>query len=160
MTKDSAKVVKRVTQPNTAGSLVFISVLLALLGLYQELTLTIQIRWKTASQLNLQGFNLLRSEGDEDSFLPINPNLIPVQGDRVAGSQYQYIDKQVQPGKTYYYKIEKVTIQGSREVISQTKVATDHPGKLALIFSGIFAFLALVFLWKTIINRSKFVEAE
>ena len=157
MNKVSVKYINRINLRNAAGVLGIVSLLLALLGGYQELTITIEVQWKTASQLNLVGFNLLRSEGDEDSFLPINSAMITIQGDRVIGSQYLFVDKQVQPGRIYYYKIEEITLQGAHEVIGQTKVEANHPGGLAMFFSGIFAFLAVATLW-IIKNHSQSAE--
>ncbi len=67
---------------------------------------TILVEWQTILQTDTDGFNLYRSlyENGEREFLGYIPVKIPEGG--VA--EYEYLDDEVLPGKTYYYWLEVV----------------------------------------------------
>lgn len=74
---------------------------------------TVTLSWTTASEVNTAGFNVYRSEKREGPFVLINSQIIPTASDKVAGGKYQYQDKTVEPGKTYYYQLEDVELGGT-----------------------------------------------
>ncbi|MFN2190632.1 MAG: hypothetical protein ACK2T3_17870 [Candidatus Promineifilaceae bacterium] len=74
-----------------------------------ELTIT----WKTESELDIIGFNLLRSESEDGPFVKINPELIPPASDPNVGGDHQYIDRDVVSGVTYFYILESIDRQGN-----------------------------------------------
>lgn len=71
------------------------------------------LEWLTKSGGETLGFNLYRSESREEGFVKINPDFILARGTLTEGSTYQFIDKNVESGKTYYYKLEQVDIKGN-----------------------------------------------
>jgi len=75
---------------------------------------TILVQWQTIVQTDTLGFNLYRSlyENGERELLGYIPVKIPDGG----GAEYEYLDDEVLPGKTYYYWLEAVDINGSSEV--------------------------------------------
>jgi hypothetical protein len=73
-----------------------------------ELTIT----WKTESELDIIGFNLLRSESEEGPYMRINDELIPPADDPNVGGEHSYLDRDVVRGTTYYYKLETIGRQG------------------------------------------------
>jgi len=73
-----------------------------------ELTIT----WKTESELDIIGFNLLRSESEAGPFVQINDELIPPADDPNVGGEHSYIDRDVVKGTTYYYKLVTIDRQG------------------------------------------------
>jgi hypothetical protein len=73
----------------------------------------IHIEWETATEIDNLGFNLYRSEADGGPYVKLNDALIPSQAPGSSiGAVYTYTDSLVQPGFTYYYKIEDVDAFG------------------------------------------------
>jgi hypothetical protein len=70
------------------------------------------VDWSTASEIENAGFNLYRSESEEDNYSKINTALIPAKGSSTQGASYEFIDTNVQNRKTYYYKLEDIDING------------------------------------------------
>ena len=74
-----------------------------------ELTIT----WETESELDIIGFNLLRSESEDGPFEKINPDLIPPANDPNVGGEHTYVDSDVVNGVTYFYILETIDRQGN-----------------------------------------------
>ena len=72
----------------------------------------ILLEWETASEPDLQGFNLYRAESPNGfptgTYEQLNQTLIPSTGDPVQGDYYSYADQGVMPGVRYYYWLEDV----------------------------------------------------
>ncbi len=72
------------------------------------------IRWVTETEVNNLGFNLYRSEEEAGNYTKINASLIHGAGTTSDRHQYAYVDQGVLEGKTYWYKLESVSYDGSR----------------------------------------------
>jgi len=73
----------------------------------------ILVAWETASELDNVGFNLYRSESAAGPYTRLNATLIPPQfPGEVMGGDYEWLDTDVQPGATYYYKLEDIDVKG------------------------------------------------
>ena len=70
------------------------------------------LEWSTESEIDNAGFNLYRSESENGEYIKINTSLIPAQGSSTQGASYEFIDKDVQNRKTYYYKLEDIDLNG------------------------------------------------
>ena len=80
---------------------------------------TVLIRWTTESELSNAGFNILRSERQDDGFIIINPTLIPGAGTSSENHAYSFTDTTAKPKVVYYYRIEDVSFAGvKRELIA------------------------------------------
>ena len=64
--------------------------------------------WKTGTEVENIGFNILRSKIENDEYVKINKKLIPAKGTATKGESYRFADEKVKPGKTYYYKLEDI----------------------------------------------------
>jgi len=71
------------------------------------------VEWTTESEVDTAGFNLYRSESAEGPYVKINPELIPGSSDPILGGHYVYTDTDVVAGRTYYYKLEDVELDGT-----------------------------------------------
>jgi len=71
------------------------------------------LEWTTASEVNTEGFNVYRSETEDGEYVKINQALIPAQGNPSTGASYSFVDTDVRPGRTYYYKLEDVDTSGN-----------------------------------------------
>jgi hypothetical protein len=70
------------------------------------------LQWSTESEIYNAGLNIYRSEIEDGKYTKINDSLIPAQGFSTEGTAYEFIDKDVQNRKTYYYKLEDVDNNG------------------------------------------------
>ncbi len=70
------------------------------------------LTWKTATEIDVAGFNILRSESSEGPFVQINTRLIPAIGATDRGESYQFEDTASLDEKTYVYRIEEIDNQG------------------------------------------------
>lgn len=77
-------------------------------GFWREIILT----WETASEIDNAGFNIYRSESAGGEYLKINGALIPAKGSAAQGAAYKFFDRSVERGKTYYYKLEDIDLNG------------------------------------------------
>jgi hypothetical protein len=75
----------------------------------------IQIEWVTATEYNTAGFNLYRSETPDGEFRQINEKLIPGSDDPALGGQYLFLDREVHRGQRYYYVLEDVEYDNTRQ---------------------------------------------
>ncbi|MBK8986048.1 MAG: hypothetical protein IPM39_08200 [Chloroflexi bacterium] len=69
---------------------------------------TVKIEWDTATELDTAGFYLYRSQTADGDFERVNDVLIDSRGSAVSGAAYSFVDRNVEPGKTYYYVLEEV----------------------------------------------------
>jgi uncharacterized repeat protein (TIGR01451 family) len=73
----------------------------------------ILITWETAMELDNVGFNLYRSTAAAGPYTRLNATLIPPQfPGEIMGGYYEWLDTDVQPGVTYFYKLEDIDIKG------------------------------------------------
>jgi uncharacterized repeat protein (TIGR01451 family) len=75
----------------------------------------VRVTWETAAELDNLGFHLYRGETPEGEYVRLNESLIPSQNPgSPVGAAYAWLDRDVQPGRTYYYKLEDVDVRGVR----------------------------------------------
>jgi len=89
---------------------------------------SIQLDWETVSENGNAGFNIYRSLSPDYGFEKINSKLIPSSGDM----KYTFEDRNVEPGKTYYYKLESVNILGITEQYEVLQVTAMLPKEFVL----------------------------
>lgn len=73
----------------------------------------IAIRWTTASEVDNYGYYIYRKRSTEIDFKQIS-SLIPGAGNSSFPRDYEYIDADVDIGKTYYYQLEDIDFGGNR----------------------------------------------
>ncbi|HSH04960.1 MAG TPA: hypothetical protein VLL52_20770 [Anaerolineae bacterium] len=77
---------------------------------------TIQISWVTETEFDTAGFNIYRDTDPNGSFThQVNEQLIPSQAEPDSGASYQFTDNNVEPGTIYYYRLEDVEFNNTRE---------------------------------------------
>ena len=95
------------------------------------------IRWKTESELNNAGFNILRSESRDSDFTVINTEgIIAGHGTSSEMHIYSYTDKTAKPNVIYYYRIEDVSFDGAQQTLATTRLKGDvsATGKLTTMW--------------------------
>jgi len=73
----------------------------------------VNLTWSTASEIDNAGFNLYRSETEDGEYTKINDALIQAEGSSTQGASYEYTDTGLRNGKTYYYKLEDIDLNGT-----------------------------------------------
>jgi hypothetical protein len=88
----------------------------------------VEIKWETATEQETAGFFLYRSKTPDGEFEPINADkIIDSKGNPVSGASYTYIDANVIPGETYYYILEEVEYNLSRNRYEKDMFAYTVP---------------------------------
>ena len=84
------------------------------------------IRWRTASELNNAGFNILRRAEHETRFRVINiKGIVPGQGTTSEARQYAWTDSTAKPNTIYYYRLEDVSFDGVRQPLVTMRLKGD-----------------------------------
>ena len=100
------------------------------------------INWRTESELNNAGFNILRSESRAGDFRVINvKGIIPGHGTSSEQHLYSYTDTTAKPNVIYYYRIEDVSFDGTRQTLAIVRLKGDvsPAGKLTTTWSSLKA---------------------
>lgn len=83
----------------------------------------VRIRWRTALELNVLGFNVWRSTRAGGTFEKINRALInPKHAGQLDGARYRLLDPTVMSGKKYFFKLEILRADNSGEWSDAVKV--------------------------------------
>ena len=86
----------------------------------------VRIKWRTESELNNAGFNILRSEIRDGDFAVINvKGIIPGHGTSSEQHLYSYTDTTAKPNVIYYYRIEDVSLDGARQTLATVRLKGD-----------------------------------
>ncbi len=87
----------------------------------------VELRWSTSFEQDHLGFHVYRSFAADGDYARLNTEL-------VAGeSPYSYVDRDVQPTTTYYYRIEAVDREGGVELHGPARVTTPAWGLLTML---------------------------
>lgn len=106
----------------------------------------IEISWKTESELNTAGFNVFRSDSPAGPFVRLNENIIPASDDPIAGDDYQFTDTDVELDDVYYYRLEDVEYDNSKELHDVIEARATGPSAwwLLLVFACFIIGTALI----------------
>ncbi len=85
------------------------------------------LTWETQSETNCAGFHVLRSLSEEDPYQTITTAMIPGHGNSSSMHEYQFADRNVENGKTYWYKIVEVSMDGKEETHGPISVLAVSP---------------------------------
>lgn len=83
--------------------------------------------WQTESEVNNAGFHVWRSEIEDSEYTRITTALIPGRGNASTAHEYTFIDRNVENGVIYWYKIEAVSTDGSSEFYGPITVQGVSP---------------------------------
>jgi len=71
------------------------------------------IVWITGTEIETEGFHILRSTSPGGPYSRITPSMIASTGSPFSGGRYSFVDSAVEEGKSYYYKLEEVDARGN-----------------------------------------------
>jgi hypothetical protein len=76
----------------------------------------VRLKWVTANELNVLGFNIWRSTRAGSGWQALNTALVPAQKvGQVNGARYRFVDRAVASGDKYFYQLEVVRAGDSGE---------------------------------------------
>ncbi|MCX5902717.1 MAG: DUF1566 domain-containing protein, partial [Proteobacteria bacterium] len=70
------------------------------------------LTWVTESEIDNAGFNIYRATSENGEYIKTNDSLITAKGSPTQGAAYEFVDKDVQNRKTYWYKLEDIDLTG------------------------------------------------
>lgn len=76
----------------------------------------VRVKWTTSSELTTVGFNVYRAKKYDGNYKKQNTELIPARHPgELVGDKYKFGNKNVKSGETYFYKLQVVKADGSKE---------------------------------------------
>ena len=91
------------------------------------------VTWKTAREVNNQGFNLWRGSAAGASSQQLNSSLIMSQvSGQASSANYEFRDYDVATGQTYYYWLESVDIHGATQLYGPMSATFQAPTAVSL----------------------------
>ncbi|GAB4336998.1 MAG: hypothetical protein Kow0037_19110 [Calditrichia bacterium] len=94
---------------------------------------SIRLKWATASEIDNAGFFIFRKTEEQNSFEQLNVQIIPGQGYSTTTNEYEYEDRNVVPGMTYYYKLVSRDFDGTVHTYNTIEATLlNLPEKFAL----------------------------
>lgn len=135
--------IRRLRQPPVVLALALILFLAAGCGA------PVRIEWSTETEMGTAGFNIYRGEAPDGPFdVKVNDELIPASPDPITGGKYNYVDSSAEAGKQYYYQLEEVEENGTRNKVGVTTArAGGFDWKMGLLLGGLVAGVLLVWLY-------------
>ncbi len=73
----------------------------------------VTLAWSTATETENLGFHVYRSSVADGEFVQINKEMILGAGSSAEAHTYSYIDREVESGNAYYYKLADVDFNGN-----------------------------------------------
>jgi len=115
---------------------------------------SINLEWETETEFNTAGFNILRSDSEEGVYTKVNERLINSMADPASGATYAYADKNIEPGRTYFYQLEDVEFDNTttRHEMLSTK-APAKPWWLTFI-AAVAAIVGIVMIGGFVISSN------
>ena len=85
----------------------------------------VDVRWRTASDARLLGFDVWRSSRGNERWVKLNATLIAATGAR----SYRYLDRSARPGASYAYKLKTVDVDGRASWSRPVAVSRESVGR-------------------------------
>ena len=97
------------------------------------------LKWRTESEIENAGFNILRSQTRQGRYVKVNPSLIMGAGTISERHDYTWTDTTAKPNVSYYYQIEDMSFSGNRRRLATVRMRghVSARGKLTTTWSGL-----------------------
>ncbi len=73
------------------------------------------IKWSTASEVDNFGYDVYRALGEDGPWDRVTSEAIEGAGTTDEPSHYRFADDTIEPGTTYYYYVESISMSGARK---------------------------------------------
>jgi hypothetical protein len=82
------------------------------------------LHWTTESETDNLGYHVYRSLTEDGDYERITATVIKGAGSSWEPHSYQFIDGDVQPGQTYFYKLEQIDFEGTKQIYGPKTIKT------------------------------------
>jgi len=72
----------------------------------------VRLSWSTATETENLGFHVYRSQSADGDYAQISAQMISGQGNSAEENNYEFVDKGVETGITYFYKLADIDYNG------------------------------------------------
>ncbi len=76
------------------------------------------LRWQTASEVDVFGFEVFRAELEEGPYETLQQDPMAGHGTTDEPHAYVFVDDTIEPGRGYWYWVEEITLNGARSKIT------------------------------------------
>ncbi len=87
------------------------------------------LRWSARDEAGTFGYLIYRSDVVDGAFHRINPRIVRAHAE--SGEGYVFVDHDIKPGITYYYRIDGVNDKGIKKRLSPVMSKTARPDRRA-----------------------------
>ena len=84
----------------------------------------ILLQWSTLSETDCYGWNIMRRCSPSEAPVKINKKVIPGFGTTHDSHNYKFLDEDVKKDKVYFYRLDEVTLDGSKIKLPEIKAIT------------------------------------
>ena len=78
------------------------------------------LNWKTATEDQVFGYFVYRSESEDGPFQLLNPTPLPGGGSTDEAREYEFVDNKAVPGQKYFYYLETLLYTNRKKRFSPT----------------------------------------
>jgi hypothetical protein len=96
----------------------------------------VQLEWATQSEKENFGFNIDRAVTEQGVYTRLNDQIIPGAGTTSIPQSYSYLDETAEPGTTYWYRLQDVSLAGESEFHGPIEVVVPNTLDLSLDVLG------------------------
>lgn len=86
-----------------------------------------KLHWSAIDGQHCYGYLVYRATDRQGPFLRLNRELVPTPADGAQEHRYDYVDRDVEPGTTYYYYLDFVDKSGVKHRFSGVLAKTVAP---------------------------------
>jgi hypothetical protein len=94
------------------------------------------VSWQTRTEQDNLGFNVERAGSRNGSYHRVNAELVRGAGTTGVPQSYEYLDETVEAGRSYWYRLEDVSLTGERTLHGPVQVMVPGASGLALQVLG------------------------
>lgn len=86
------------------------------------------VRWTTASESDVFGYDVYRAEQREGPFERVTPQPVAGGGSTDLIRRYEFEDRGIEAGVVYFYYVEQISLSGTREALTPVFEAPPKAG--------------------------------
>ncbi len=124
-----------------------LSIVILAFGLSALFNPSVEIEWKTESEIDTLGFQIYRvNVEDDNNITKVNEDIIFAEGSSINGSNYSYTDVEVVVGETYIYQLYEIQLNNEAKLLGSLEVMVKYQGLVEIGISIVLMVIAII--WK------------
>jgi len=124
-----------------------LSIVILAFGLSALFNPSVEIEWKTESEIDTLGFQIYRvNVEDDNNITKVNEDIIFAEGSSINGSGYSFTDDKVVVGETYIYQLYEIQLNNEAKLLGSLEVMVKYQGLVEIGIS--IVLMVIVIIWK------------